>query len=58
MKFYLNGKKITKKAAQLLCGERFNSLIKIAKEDFAKDPNIEISFMVSGGILNIEMGGN
>jgi hypothetical protein len=53
--FYLNSKKVTKKAAAELAGkERFERMIKEAKEDFMNDPWTELSYMVAGGILTIE----
>lgn len=55
MKFYLNGEKISKKEAQLLCGKRFVTLVKIAHQDLRIDPNTELSFMVDGGMLTIEI---
>ncbi len=53
-KFYLKGKKITQKAAKEILGSRFDATMKDAKETYREDPNIEISYMVSGGILTIE----
>lgn len=56
MNFYINGKKVTKKAAMDKAGaERFGAMLKEAKQAYAEDPNEEISFMVQGGILTIEI---
>ena len=56
MKFYINGKKVTKKAAMDKAGaERFGVMLKDAKQAHAADPNEQISFMVPGGILTIEI---
>lgn len=55
MKFFLNGKKITKQEATTKAGStRFESIIKEAKETHADDPYTEISYMVSSGFLSIE----
>lgn len=54
MKFYLNGKQITKAAAKEQAGTRFESIIKESKETHADDPYIDNSYMVSGGFLSIE----
>lgn len=44
-KYYLNGKKITKKAAiEFLGEERFNARLSEAKQAFMEDPNEEISW--------------
>lgn len=55
-KFYLNGKKITKKALQERIGEeRMNRLVQKAKETFMEDPLIENDFYLgSEGMLTIE----
>lgn len=55
-KFYLNGKKITKKALQERIGEgRMNRLVQEAKETFMEDPLIENDFYLgSEGMLTIE----
>ncbi len=56
MKFYINGKKVTKKAAAAKAGaERFGRMLEYAKQIHAEDPNEQISFMVPGGILTIEI---
>lgn len=55
MKFYVNGKKVAKKTLVELVGlDRFNAIVKEAKQAHAEDPLEEVSFMVRGGILNIE----
>lgn len=55
MKFYLNGKKISRKSAQELAGtERFGRILQEAKEAYREDPGEEIAYMVGGGILVIE----
>lgn len=55
-KFYLNGKKITKKALQERIGEeRLKRLVQEAKETFLEDPLIENDFYLgSEGMLTIE----
>lgn len=56
MKFYINGEKVTKKAATEKAGaERLGRMLEDAKQAHADDPNEEISFMVPGGILTIEI---
>lgn len=52
--FYLNDKKITRKAAKEIAGaERFERMMVEAKEAFIEDPLIEIDYMISGGTLTI-----
>lgn len=52
--FYLNDKKITRKAAKELAGaERFERMMTEAKEAFMEEPSEQISYMVSGGFLSI-----
>lgn len=55
-KFYLNGKKITKKALQERIGEeRMKRLIEEAKETFMEDPLVQNDFFLgSEGMLTIE----
>lgn len=55
-KFYLDGKKITKKALQERIGEeRLKKLIQEAKETFLEDPLIQNDFYLgSEGMLTIE----
>lgn len=44
-KYYLNGKKITKKQAIEFLGEaRFNARLEDAKQTFMEDPNIQNSW--------------
>jgi hypothetical protein len=53
--FYLNGKKVTKKAVTELAGkERLERMLKEAKEDFTNDPWTELDYMISGGMLTIK----
>ena len=52
MKLYLNGKKITQKAAKAQVGEaRFKAMVKEAKAAFREDPHEEISWWIGSGIL-------
>ena len=54
-RFYLNGKKVTKKAVTEMLGkERLNRLIAEAKEAFFEDPYIQNDFFTKGQILAIE----
>ena len=55
-KFYLNGKKITKKALQERIGEeRLKRLVQEAKEAFLEDPLIQNDFYLGReGMLTIE----
>ena len=55
-KFYLNGKKITKKALQERIGEeRLKRLVQEAKDTFLEDPLIENDFFLGReGMLTIE----
>lgn len=55
-KFYLDGKKITKKALQERIGEeRLKRLIQEAKETFLEDPLIQNDFYLGReGMLTIE----
>lgn len=55
-KFYLNGKKITKKALQERIGEeRLKRLVQEAKETFLEDPLIQNDFYLGReGMLTIE----
>ena len=51
---YLNGKRITKKAAAAQIGEAtLERLIRAATAQFWEDPLVENDFMVHGGILTI-----
>ena len=52
--FYINGKKTTRKAVKECVGaERFERIMREAKETFIEDPLIEIDYMISGGTLTI-----
>ena len=55
-KFYLDGKKITKKALQERIGEeRLKRLVQEAKETFLEDPLIQNDFFLGReGVLTIE----
>ncbi|MCD8159539.1 MAG: hypothetical protein LUD77_11875 [Clostridiales bacterium] len=54
-KFYLNGEKITRKAAKEITGERrFEEILEESKETFFEDSEIELDWMVKGGILTVE----
>ena len=55
-KFYLNGKKITKKALQERIGEeRLKRLVQEAKETFLEDPQTQNDFYLGrDGMLTIE----
>ena len=51
---YINGKRVTKKAAASQIGETtLERLIKAATAQFWDDPLVENDFMVPGGILTI-----
>ena len=59
MKFYLNGKKISRKEAQKLAGtERFSRMVEEAQEAHSEEPNEEIDYIVRGGTLTIEIREN
>ena len=55
-KFYLDGKKITKKVLQERIGEeRLKKLVQEAKETFLEDPQIQNDFYLGReGMLTIE----
>ena len=55
-RFYLNGKKATRKAVKELVGEeRLSEMIKESKEAFASDPYEHNSYFIgSAGMLTIE----
>lgn len=55
-KFYINGKKTTRKAVKESIGaERLEKLIKDAKETYREDPLIQNDFFLgSNGMLTIE----
>ncbi|MDD3881765.1 MAG: hypothetical protein PHI27_05890 [Eubacteriales bacterium] len=51
---FINGKRVTKKAAALQIGEAtLERLIRAATAQFWEDPLVENDFMVPGGILAI-----
>ena len=53
--FYLNDKKVTRKALKELLGEdRLNNIIAEAKEGYRKDPLEELSWFVGKGMLAVE----
>lgn len=53
-RFYLDGKKTTRKAVKELIGEdRLKKMIKDAKETFFEDPYIENDFFLGNGMLTI-----
>lgn len=54
-RFYLNGQKITKKAAEKIAGkERLEQMIEESIEAWYEEPGEENSYMVSEGMLDIE----
>lgn len=56
MKFYINGKRVSKKALIEMEGEkRVNSIVKESIETFKEDPNTCISYMISKGMLTVEV---
>lgn len=53
-KFYLNGKKTTRKAAQEQLGaDRLARMLKVAKETFMTDPLTQNDFFIGNGMLTI-----
>lgn len=53
--FYINGKKVSRKAAEEASGEeRLKRLIQDAKAAFMEEPYVQNDYMISGGILTIE----
>ena len=53
-KFYINGKKTTRKAIQEQLGaDRLAKMMKEAKETFMDDPQIQNDFFIGNGILTI-----
>ena len=53
--FYLNGKKITRKAAlELVPESMLDRYIEVAKHQYWEDPLVENSFMVHGGLMTIK----
>ena len=54
MKFYLNGKKTTRKAVQeQLRADQLATMLKEAKETFMADPLIQNDFFIGNGMLTI-----
>ena len=54
-KFYLDGKKITRKAVKELIGEeRLKRILEEAKETFLEDPLVQNDFFIGSGMLTIE----
>lgn len=54
-KFYLNGKKATRKAVKELIGEeRLKKMLAEAKETFMEGPGIQNSWYIGGQMLTIE----
>lgn len=54
-KFYLDGKKITRKEVKEQVGEeRLKKMLAEAKKTFMEDPLIEIDFFIGIGMLTIE----
>ena len=53
-KFYLNGKKTTRKAIQeQLRADQLATMLKEAKETFMADPLIQNDFFIGNGMLTI-----
>lgn len=53
-KFYLNGKKTTRKAIKEQVGEeRLGRMLKDAKETFTEDPLVQNDFFIGSGTLTI-----
>ena len=54
-KFYLDGRKITRKAvAELVGKERLLQMVQEAKEAVFEDPLIETDFFIGKGMLTIQ----
>ena len=54
-KFYLDGKKTTRKAVKELVGEeRLKRMLKEAKETFREDPLVQNDFFLGKQMLTIE----
>lgn len=54
-KFYLDGKKITRKAVKELIGEeRLKRILEEAKETFLEDPLVQNDFLIGSGMLTVE----
>ena len=55
IKFYLDGKKTTRKAVKELIGEeRLNRILKEAKETFMDDPLVQNDFFLGRQMLTIK----
>lgn len=55
MRFYLDGKKITKKAVKEMLGEEcFSRILNEAKEVFREDPLVQNDFFIGNGMLSID----
>ncbi len=53
--FYLDGKKITKKAlTEKIGADRLKRMIEESKEEFFRDPLTENSYFLGNGMLTIE----
>ncbi len=53
--FYFNGKKTTRKSVKEMLGEeRFNKILKDAKETYREDPLIQNDFFTGSGMLTVE----
>lgn len=54
-KFYLDGKKIARKAVKELIGEeRLKRILEEAKETFLEDPLVQNDFFIGSGMLTVE----
>ena len=54
-KFYLDGKKATRKSVKELVGEeRLKKMLKDAKENFMEDPYVQNDFFLGRQMLTIE----
>jgi hypothetical protein len=55
-KYYLNGKRVTRKALRTAIGEdRLQRILKEAKESFMRDPLVQNDFFLgSVGMLSVE----
>ena len=56
MKFYLDGKRVTRKAVKEMVGdERLKRMINEAKETYKEDPMIQNDWWIGYGMLTIEI---
>ena len=54
-KFYLDGKKTTRKAVKEQLGEeRLKRMLEEARESFMEDPLVQNDFFIGSGMLTIE----